>query len=103
MHDSKASLQPLDEFIAQLLGAGAVLSQIITQMVRYDAARGGAPDAVPIPQAAHELLASVLTDVRRRYSRRDLIVAARMLKEATDRICQEVCFVSPDLADDGDG
>jgi hypothetical protein len=46
------------------------------------------------------LLASVLTDVRRRYSRRDLIVAARMLKEATDQICEEVYFVPPDLADD---
>ena len=58
------------------------------------------PDAAPIPEAAHELLASALTDLKHRYSRRDLKVAARILKEATDRICQDVFFVPLDSLED---
>lgn len=86
----------LDGFVAELLGAGAVLSQIITQMVRFDAARGENPDAVPIPQAARELLSTVLAGLKPRHSRRDWKVAAAILKEATDTICEEVYFVPLD-------
>lgn len=106
MHDSLPpkpdSLPPkphvLDEFISQLLGAGAVLSQIISQMVRHAAATGPLPDVAPIPDVAHELLAGALTDLKR-YSRRDLTIAARILEEATDRICEEVYFVPLDELD----
>lgn len=86
----------LHRFVAELLGAGAVLSQIVAQMVRYDAAHGANPDAVPIPQAACELLSDVLTDLKPRHSRRDWKVAAAMVKEATDKICEEVYFVNLD-------
>jgi len=85
-----------------LLGAGAVLSQIISQMVRYAAATGPVPDAAPIPEAAHAVLADALTDLKHRYSRRDLKVATRILKEATDRICEEVYFVPLDFSDDSE-
>jgi hypothetical protein len=101
LNASPQSSQVLDEFIGQLLGAGAVLSQIISQMARHAAAAGPTPDAVPIPDAAHELLASVLTDLKRRYSRRDLTVAARILKNATDSICEEVYFVPLEFFDEG--
>lgn len=90
----------LDEFIRELLGAGAVLSQIVDQMVRHAAKAGPVPNLAPIPDVAHELLASVLSDLKHRHSRRDLKVAAWILKEATDRICEEVYFVDLDKLDD---
>jgi hypothetical protein len=83
----------LDEFVGALLGAGAVLSQIITQMVQYAAAGGPVPDAVPIPIAAHELLVDTLSELEHRHARRDLKTAAALLKDATDRICDEVFFI----------
>lgn len=86
----------LDRFVSELLGAGAVLSQIVSQMARFDAAFGKNPDAVPIPQAAHELLSSVLAELKHRHSRRDWKVAATILKETTDTICSDVYFVSLD-------
>ncbi len=86
----------LDAFVGQLLGCGAVLSQIISDMARHAAAGGPTPDMVPIPIAAHELLIEVLGELDHRYQRRDLRVAAGLLKEATDRICEEVFFVSPE-------
>jgi hypothetical protein len=86
----------LHRFVGELLGAGAVLSQIVSQMARFDAARGERPDAVPIPQAAHELLSSVLAELRSRHSRRDWNVAATILKEATETICADVFFVRLD-------
>jgi hypothetical protein len=86
----------LDVFVGQLLGCGAVLSQIISQMARHAAAGGPTPDTVPIPVAAHELLVEVLGDLEPRYERRDLRRAAGLLKEATDRICEEVFFIPPE-------
>jgi hypothetical protein len=65
-------------------------------MARFDAARAEGPDAVPIPQAAHELLASVLAELKPRHSRRDWKVAAAILKEATDTMCNDVYFVRVD-------
>ncbi len=86
----------LERFVAELLGAGAVLSQIVSQMVRFDAEHGVNPDAVPIPQAAHELLCNGLVQVKPRHSPRDWKVAAAILKEATDAICDNVFFVPLD-------
>ena len=86
----------LDRFVGELLGAGAVLSQIVSQMARFDAAFGESPDAVPIPQAAHEFLSSVVAELKPRHSRRDWKVAAAILKETTETICNDVYFVPVD-------
>jgi hypothetical protein len=86
----------LDRFVGELLEAGAVLSQIVSQMARFDAAFDQTPDAVPIPQAAHELLFSVLAELKPRHSSRDWKVAAAILKEATATICNDVFFVRLD-------
>ena len=86
----------LDAFVGQLLGCGAVLSQIISQMAQHAAAGGPTPDTVPIPIAAHELLIEVLGELEHRYQRRDFKTAAGLLKEATDRICEEVFFIPPE-------
>jgi len=65
-------------------------------MARFDAAFGERPDAVPIPQAAHELLSSVLAGLKPRHPRRDWNVAAAILKKATDTMCNDVYFVRVD-------
>ena len=87
----------LDKLISELLGVGAVLSQIVTQMVRFEAGGRSAPDAAPIPEVAHSLLRDVLRDLRKQHSDRDLGVAAAVVNEATEAICNEVFFVDMDL------
>jgi len=45
------------------------------------------------PTVAQDLIRSVLGDVERRHSRRDLEVATAIVKESTDAICDEIFFV----------
>ncbi len=84
----------LDELVSELLGCGAVLSQVVGRMVEWESAGRSAPDAAPIPTVAHELISSVLKEVKRRHSRRDLIVAASIVGEATHAITENVFFVA---------
>jgi hypothetical protein len=100
MTDHLDSFQPpdaLDELVTQLLECGAVLSQIISHMVRFQASGRSAPDAVPIPEVAHSLVRGVLENVRKRHSKRDIKVAAAIVQEATAAICDDVFFVGPEL------
>ena len=83
----------LDELVSQLLGCSAVLSQMISRMVEWESAGHSAPDAAPIPTVAHELIGSVLDEVKRRHSRRDLIVAASIVGEATNAMTENIFFV----------
>ncbi len=87
----------LDELVTQLLQCGGVLSQIISHMVRFQAAGRSAPDAAPIPEVAHSLIRGVLAGVGKRHSKRDIKVAAAIVKQATASICDEIYFVGPEL------
>jgi hypothetical protein len=87
----------LDDLTTQLLECGAVLSQLISHMVHLQAAGRSAPDAVPIPDVAHSLIRSVLRDVGKRHSKRDIKVAAAIVKQATASICDDICYVRPEL------
>jgi hypothetical protein len=102
----------LDELVSELLGCGAVLSQMIGRMVQWESAGRSPPDAAPIPTVAHELLSGVLGKVKRRHSRRDLRVAAAIVGEATEAITEDIFFVAlpdedsndaEDHPDGGDG
>jgi len=88
---------PLEDLVSQLLGCGAVLSQIISHMVESAASKRSAPDAVPIPTVAHSLIHSVITDVPRRYSNGQIKTAARIISDVTDAICEEIMLVPPEL------
>jgi hypothetical protein len=95
--DSSPPPDALDDLTTQLLECGGVLSQIISHMVEYQAAGRSAPDAAPIPEVAQSLIRSVLGGVGKRHSKRDIKVAARIVKEATASICEEIFFVEPEL------
>jgi hypothetical protein len=88
----------LQDLANQLLECGAVLSQIVSGMVQWQAAGLSHPNAVPIPEAARTLVADVLKEAKPKHSRRDLKVAAAIVKEATDAIAENVYFVDPDWA-----
>lgn len=87
---------PLDELVANLLDCGGALSQMISHMVAFEASGKGSPDAAPIPETAHELIRSVSEDVPKRYSKRDIRIAARIVELITDAICEDIFFVPPD-------
>ena len=93
----QAALPPphdaLDELVSELLGCGAVLSQIIGHMIRCDAAGKAAPDAAPIPTIAHSLIRDVLIDVARGRPRRDVKVAAAIIRDATESIAENILLV----------
>lgn len=80
-----------------LLACGAVLSQVISRMVEYQASDRSPPDAAPIPQVAHSLIGGVLADVRKHHSQRDIDVAAAILGEATEAIIACTFFGGPEL------
>jgi hypothetical protein len=88
---------PLDELTTQLLEVGAVLSQLVSGMVRFQAAGRSAPDSAPIPEVAHQLVCSSLDEIAKRHSRRDIRVAARIVEEATHAICENIFYVGPEL------
>lgn len=91
--ESATTNDALDELAFQLLGCGAVLSQMVSGMIRFQAAGRAAPDAAPIPTVAQSLIRSVLGDLTRRHSRRDVKIAAKIVEEATDAICENIFFV----------
>jgi hypothetical protein len=95
--DSPQPPDALDDLVTQLLEVGAVLSQIISHMVEFQAAGRSAPDAAPIPEAAHATIRDALRNLRRHHSKRDIKVAAAIVGEATAAICEDVFFVGPEL------
>jgi hypothetical protein len=90
----------VDQLVAELLPCGGVLSQIISRMFEFSLSGRTAPDAAPIPEIAHSLIRSVLGDVGKRHSKRDLKVAARIVREATDAMCREIVSVDSELLPD---
>jgi hypothetical protein len=88
---------PLDELVTQLLDCGGVLSQIVARMAEFQAAGRLAPDHVPIPEVARTLLRDVLDEVVERHSIRDVRVAAEIIAESTDAICEGIFYVGPEL------
>jgi len=98
---------PLDDLVDELLECGAVLSQMISGMVRFEASGRAVPDSAPIPDVAHDLIRSVSIDLRHQHSRRDIKVAAKIVKQVTEAICSDIFIVDPDeldrlLAEQGD-
>jgi predicted amidohydrolase len=87
----------LDDLTTQLLECGAVLSQLISHMVEFQAAGRSAPDAAPIPEVAQSLIRGVLRDVGKRHSKRDIKVAAAIVKQATASISRDLYYVGPEL------
>jgi hypothetical protein len=87
----------LDQLVTELLACGAVLSQIISHMLQFQAAGRGAPDAAPIPEVAHSVIRGVLGGVGKRHSKRDIKAAATIVKQATASIGEEIYFVGPEL------
>jgi hypothetical protein len=91
---------PLDELVTSLLGCGAVLSQMIAHMAEFEASGKGVPDAVPIPEMAHSLVRGAMGSGPKRRSKRDVRIAAQIVEEVTDRICEEIYLVSPEFIED---
>lgn len=89
----------LDELTMELIDCGGPLSQLIGGMIAYDAAGRSAPDADPIPEVAHRLIREVIGDLRKRHSKRDIAVAARIVHEAGERICNDIFYVNADYVD----
>jgi hypothetical protein len=88
---------PLDALTEQLLECGAVLSQIISHMVQFDAAGRSAPDAAPIPDVARGLIRDVIEGLGSRHSAAEISTAAALVGEATEAISTDIFFVSPDM------
>jgi hypothetical protein len=87
----------LVDFVTQLLECGGVLSQIIASMVEFQSSGRSAPDAAPIPEVAHTLIRGVIEDFGTRFSKRDVKVASRIVREATKRMCNDLYVVGPEL------
>jgi hypothetical protein len=87
---------PLDDLTDQLLECGAVLSQIISHMVRSEAAGRSAPDAAPIPDVVRALVRDVISGLGNKHSSAEISAASAIVAEASDRIAGDIFIVSPD-------
>jgi hypothetical protein len=99
---SNGRADPLDDLVSELLDCGGVLSQMISQMVRWENSGRSVPDLAPIPEVAHSLIRSVVEEVPRRYAKRDIVVAAKLVREVTSAITENIYGVNPDLLDADD-
>ena len=88
---------PLDALTEQLLECGAVLSQIISNMVHFEAAGRSAPDAAPIPDVARGLIRDVIQGLASRHSGAQISAAATIVGQATEAIGNDIFFVSPGM------
>lgn len=95
-HNDPQSDDALDELVCQLLSCGGVVSQLVSHMVQFEAAGRSAPGTAPIPAVAHSLIRSVIDALGRRYSHPDLKMAAAIVEDVTDAICNEIFLVNPD-------
>ncbi len=85
----------IDELTTQMLACGGVLSQIISHMVEAQASGRSAPDAAPIPDAAHSLIRGVIADVTPLHSEEEVITATTIIEEIADAISDNIFLVPP--------
>jgi hypothetical protein len=88
---------PLDDLTTQLLECGALLSQMISHMVQWQAAGKSAPDAAPIPDVAHQLIRDVIGRLTHNHPAAEISAAAVIVGEATKVIGDEIFFMSSDM------
>src|SRR5438552_522631 len=96
-HEFSHPPDPLDRLATALLECGGVLSQIVGRMVEFEAAGRSVPDAAPIPDVAQTLVRSVLDEVGRRHSKRDIRVTAAIVSESTQAMCENIFYLGPEL------
>ncbi len=84
---------PFDELATQLLECGAVLSQVVSHMVQFEASGRSAPDAAPVPEVAHDLVSEAIAHDVKQFSKADIVRAAEVVEAATDAIHQNIFFV----------
>jgi hypothetical protein len=87
---------PLDQLVDKLLASGGVFSQIIHHMLECERSQPSADELAPVLEVAHSLVRSVVGEVGRRYSRRDILIASRVVDEVTEAVCEEIFLYSPD-------
>jgi hypothetical protein len=88
---------PLDALTEQLLEVGAALSQMISNMVRFEAAGRSAPDAAPIPDVARGLIRDVIQGLASRHSGAQIRAAATIVGQVTEAITNDIILVSSDM------
>ena len=87
---------PLGDLVCELIDCGGVLSQMVADMLAFEAAGHCTDETLPVGEAMYAVILSALAGLRHRFSRRDLGVAARIVKQATDAMCSEIFVVDPD-------
>ena len=96
---SHQSPDVLDELTTQLLACGGILSQIVGHMVETEASGGSAPDAAPIPAVAHAVIRDAIEALNTRHSKAEIKIAAVILDEVANVMCENIFFVPPGMED----
>ena len=96
MADQTSADPPADlgrELAASLLNCGGVLSQIVSHMVRFEAAGRSLPDTAPIPEVAQALVEEQVGTVLPKYSADQIKLSTALIDEITNEICENIYFV----------
>jgi hypothetical protein len=95
---------PVDALVAQCLGCGGVVSQLVRHMCEVEASGLSSPDGPPVSEVAQSLIRSVLGAVSERHSEEEIRGFGGLVEQITTAICDEIFMVPPaDLCRMGGG
>ena len=91
----------LDELVSELLICSGAIHHMVSGMIDYEMTYGSPPDAPSLAQNV-ETLVSAAAEPRVLRSKRDLHVAAAILREITAAVREDIYVVNPDMFPDAD-
>jgi hypothetical protein len=89
----------LDELVSELLVCSGSIHHMISGMIDWEMTYGSPPDAPSLAQNAHTLVGGAARP-RLRHSKRDVRVAAAILREITAAVREDIYVVNPDAFPD---
>jgi hypothetical protein len=91
----------IDELVGELLVCSGSIHHMISGMIDWEMTYGSPPDAPSLAKNAQTLVSGA-AGPRVRQSKRDLRVAAAILREITAAIREDIYVVNPDAFPDAD-
>jgi hypothetical protein len=79
--------QPIDRLTALLLVCTGVISTMCNGLLAY-AGSGDAADGFDVQYTAHQLVREVLVELGERHSESELVVAAAVIEDSLNAICE---------------
>jgi hypothetical protein len=98
-HKKPAAEPAVESFVEEFLATSGMICRIIDHMARFHDAGHSHPDAPPIDVVLRGLLCDVLTPLTDKCGHSEIGIATAVLRNASERISEEILLVNPDMLD----